>query len=279
MSAWFGEHPYLRVEQRHVDPLPDTGRAAVGECRLNRDHGIQAREEVRERDPRFLRLPRRIARQVHDAAHPLDHEVVPRTAGVRAVLAEPGDRAVDEPRIEAMQAVVVEAELPQTADLEVLDEHVGAGRELPDDGLAFGPAQIDGDRALASIGGMEIRGVASAVGVVDRGRTPLARVVAAEALDFHDRRAEVREHLTGPGTGQDARELDHLQAAERRRCRLRHGLGAVIEWPTLQGRTVTLLITGGVTGLLMAPSSPAVVRVSAMASTVVIPDVTLAKMT
>ena len=42
---------------------------------------------------------------------------------------------------------------------------------------------------------------------------------------------------------------------------------------------VTFFITGGVTGLLSAPSSPSVVGRSAMASTTDMPDVTFAKMT
>ena len=46
-----------------------------------------------------------------------------------------------------------------------------------------------------------------------------------------------------------------------------------------QGRTVTVLMTCGVTGLLIAPSSPSVVRASAMASTAGMPEVTLANIT
>jgi hypothetical protein len=45
------------------------------------------------------------------------------------------------------------------------------------------------------------------------------------------------------------------------------------------GRIVTFVIFGGVTGLLIAPSSPRVVGVSASASTTLMPLVTLAKMT
>ena len=48
---------------------------------------------------------------------------------------------------------------------------------------------------------------------------------------------------------------------------------------TAYGRTVTVLITGGVIGLLMPPSSPRVVGVSAIASTVDMPLVTCAKIT
>ena len=45
------------------------------------------------------------------------------------------------------------------------------------------------------------------------------------------------------------------------------------------GRTVTFVIFSGVTGRLIAPSSPSVVGTPARASTTFRPDVTLAKMT
>ena len=70
--------------------------------------------------------------------HALDDEVVAGALGVRAVLAEAGDRAVDEARVDARDARVVEPVLREPADLEVLDEHVGLPREIAHESLPFG---------------------------------------------------------------------------------------------------------------------------------------------
>ena len=141
----------------------------------------------------------------------MGHEVIARARGVGAALAEAGHRAVDQARVLLAQACVIEAELGESADLEVLDQHVRARRELSHDAPALLGFEIELDRALAAIGGVEIGGAEmAAVSRFDEGRTPAARIVAgAFALDLDDVGAEVGEHLPGPGARQDAGELDH----------------------------------------------------------------------
>ena len=109
------------------------------------------------------------------------------------------------------QARVIEAELGQSADLEILDQHVGAGGELAHDALAFRGLEIELDRAFAAVGGMEIGGAEMpAVGRLDERRPPAAGIVAgALALDLDDVGAEIGENLPGPGPRQDAGKLEH----------------------------------------------------------------------
>ena len=80
--------------------------------------------------PARVRLAVGRAGQVHEAAHALRHQVVAGARRIGAGLAEAGDRAVDQARVVAREARIVEAELGEPADLEVLDQHVGARGEL-----------------------------------------------------------------------------------------------------------------------------------------------------
>ena len=159
----------------------------------------------------------RHAGQVHEAAHALRHQVVAGALGVRPVLAEAGDRAIDQPRAFGAQALVVEPELGEPADLEVLDQDVGFGRQLLDDALAFLAFEVDFDRALAAIGGMEI-GRADMAGRrrLQRREGPTTRIVTgALALDLDDVGAKIGQRLPGPGTGQNAGKFKDADTRER----------------------------------------------------------------
>ena len=161
------------------------------------------------------------AGQAHEAAHALRHQVI---AGARRVgpgLAEAGDRAVDQPRALGREARIVEAELLEAADLEVLEQHVGARRELLDDALALGGLEVELDRALAAIGAVEIGGAQmAAVGRRHERRAPAAGVVAgALALDLDHVGAEIGQNLAGPRPGQDAGKLENAHTGQRTRHR------------------------------------------------------------
>ncbi|MCY1555112.1 hypothetical protein D9M68_917440 [compost metagenome] len=107
--------------------------------------GVYACQQVRDRDPRFHRFAGGVAGDAHQAAHALENEVIPGQGRVGAVLAEAGDRAVDQARIDLPQAVVVQPVARQRADLVVLDQHVGIPGQLDDERLAFRCGQVDGD--------------------------------------------------------------------------------------------------------------------------------------
>src|SRR6185312_141102 len=113
-----------------------------------------AGEDVGYRHARARRLGE--AGDAHEAADALRHQVVAGARRVRPGLAEAGHRAIDQPGAFALEAVVIEPELLEAADLEVLDQHVRARRELLDDALAVGGLEIKLDRPLAAIGAVEI---------------------------------------------------------------------------------------------------------------------------
>src|SRR5690606_3414387 len=132
------------------------------------------------------------------------------------ILSEAGDRAIDQPRVDRLQAVIVEPVLLQAVELEVLDQHVGGGGAPAHRLRAFRRGEIDGDRALAPVGRVIIGGrQVLAVRPGYEGRTQFARVVAAvRVLDLDHVRAEVGQHLAGPRTGKDAGELDDADTGE-----------------------------------------------------------------
>ena len=75
------------------------GVLALLERRGDGERGIGAGEHVGEGDTEPGRLAVRIAGDVHDAAHALHQQVVAGAGLVGAVLAEAGDRAIDQPRV------------------------------------------------------------------------------------------------------------------------------------------------------------------------------------
>ena len=107
----------------------------------------------------------------------------------------------------------------EAADLEILDQHVRPGGELPDHAPSLLVVEIELDRALAAVGGMKIGGVEmAAVGRFHEGRTPAAGIVAGPlALDLDHIGAEIGENLPGPGPRQDAGELNYAKSGQRPR--------------------------------------------------------------
>jgi hypothetical protein len=117
------------------------------------------------------------------------------------------------------EALVVEPELGEPADLEVLDQHIRARGELAHGAAAVLALEIELDRALATVRRMVIGGTeVAAVGALNERRSPSPRVVAgALALDLDHVGAEVGQHLSGPRPGEDAGELEHAKTGERTR--------------------------------------------------------------
>ena len=166
--------------------------------------------------------PSGVAGEVHDAAHALRHQVVAGARGIGAGLAEAGDRAIDQAGVFLAQAGIIETELGKPADLEILDQHVRARRELAHDAAPFLALEIELDRALAAIGSVEIGGSEmAAVGRLDEGRSPAAGVVSgALAFDLDDVGAEIGQNLPRPRTCQNAGKFEHAYSGQGTRHRL-----------------------------------------------------------
>ena len=107
VGAEVGQHRDLRVEQGHVDVLAATGRVAVAQRGQDRDRRVHAGEQVGDGHADLLRPAAgavvALAGHAHQAAHALDRVVVAGAVAVGAGLAEAGDRAVDEARLQREQ--------------------------------------------------------------------------------------------------------------------------------------------------------------------------------
>ena len=150
----------------------------------------------------------------HHPAHPLHDVVVARARRVGARLAEPGDRTVDQPRVDLGEGGVVEPVFLQPAKLEVFDQDVRVRRQTAHGGAPLLGTEIGGDRAFAPVAAVEIGGRSVAVAVDER-RAPGARVVARRGFHLDHIRPEIGQCLTGPGAGQNTREFEDLQPVER----------------------------------------------------------------
>src|SRR6185437_3780532 len=147
--------------------------------------------------------------QAQEAAQPLPDDVVARPLRVRPVPPHARDRAIDQARIELREPRIADAELVGDTGTEILDEHIGVGDELLDDGTALRVAQIEGEAALAAIEGAIHRRVAAAL-------IPAAKRIATfRVFDLDDLGAEIGEELSGIGPGDETRRLDHAIAGKR----------------------------------------------------------------
>ena len=166
--------------------------------------------------PDLHRRAVREAGEVHHAGLGLDDEVVARAVRLGAGLAEAGDRAVHEPRVQPGERLVPEAELVHRSRPEVLEEHVALARERLKDLASLGRLEVQGDALLVAVDRHEVRRLA-----LDE-RRPAARVVAlAGLLDLDDLGAHVTEHHGAEGTGEDAGEVENADTGEGR-LTLRH---------------------------------------------------------
>ena len=226
-----GQHGHAHVQQGHVDVLALA--CAVGGVVAHVQRGqdgvacVQAGEQVDDGHTHAHGAAAGgvvcMAGDAHQARHGLHHQVVACALGIGAVLAKAGDGAVDEPWVENPQAFMVQPVLLEAADLEVLHHDVRLQRHLLDEPLALGSGHVDGDRALVAIAGREVAGLVGvvALGILQKGRAPLARVVAqAWALHLHHICTQVCQHLRAPGARQNARQVKDSDTGQRaRRCR------------------------------------------------------------
>ena len=195
------------VVERDLDPLAATGDERGEHARRR---GI-AGQDVDDRDADLQRRPVCLAGYRHQAALGLDHEVV---AG--PLVAEARDGAVDELGVLAPEPLVAGAEPVGDSRPEVLDDDVGAPGEASKRLLRLRAREVERDAPLAPVDREEIGGLASHVG-----RAPRARLVTvARSLDLDHVGAEVGEQHRAVRPREDAREVEHADAVERRHPRI-----------------------------------------------------------
>ena len=102
------------------------------------------------------------------------------------------------------------AQLVGAAELEVLDQDVGLGRQLAHQRQAGLVLQVDGHRALVAVAAVEVGGV-----VLPDAQSPVAGVVAALGVLHLDHvGAQVGQGLAAQGAGHHARQVEHAHAGQ-----------------------------------------------------------------
>src|SRR5664279_5715001 len=105
------QHKNLRLQQRGLHPLAFARNLALQQCGENAGGAEQSRGEVRHGNADPHRALVRRAGDRHQPAHALRDLIEAGTLVVEAVLAEAGNAAIDDARIDFANAVVIDAEL------------------------------------------------------------------------------------------------------------------------------------------------------------------------
>ena len=159
------QYRHAHVEQTHIDMLTLAGAVAHLDGRQNRTTGVNAGKQIRQGHAHALRAAAGcafgFAGDAHHAAHGLDHQIVTSALGVGPGLAEAGDGAINQARIECVHTGVVQTVMRQAADLEVFDQDVALQGQLLDQSLALRLGNVDRYRAFVAVAGGEIAGVRS----------------------------------------------------------------------------------------------------------------------
>src|SRR5207244_6896412 len=106
--------------------------------------------EVRDGNADPHRTLARRAGDRHQPAHALRDLIEAGTLVVGAVLAEPGDAAVDDARIDLAYALVIDAKLRLHVGAEALDHDVGLFCKTPEHFHPFRVLEVEGHRALVA---------------------------------------------------------------------------------------------------------------------------------
>jgi hypothetical protein len=208
-----------RREQVDLDVRAASAALAAGERREHADRGVAPGQQVRDGDADLRRPALRRAGDRHQPGARLREQVEPRRRRVGAGSAESGHGRRDEPRVRLAHRGERESEALEHAGREVLDDDVRARRETPDRLRAGGTRQVERDRLLVAIDAQVVRGHAAARVVR---RPPGARHVAlGRVLHLDDAGAEVGEEHRAERPREDAGEVQHEHARERRA----HGRG------------------------------------------------------
>ena len=184
------------------------------------DRCVEAGEQIADRQTDFdgagAGLAIRPPRHAHQPAHALDEEIIAAARRIRPGVAEAGDGAIDQARVEPRKRGIVQAIAGERPGLEVLNHDVGFGGHAPDNVGALGLGEIHGDAALVAVGAQIIGRVGDAIGALNKRRPPGPCVVAsARPLDLPDLGPEIAENLRRPGAGEYPRQVENLQSAQR----------------------------------------------------------------
>src|SRR5207244_3072880 len=140
------------------------------------------------------------AGNAHESAQRLHCEVIARALSQGPCPAKAGNGTDDKPGIDRQQVFRGQAKLNGARSFEVLDQHVAALDQLPEQVRSFWFGKIERDRPLVAIAREEV-----GAQFTEERRPPFTGLVSlARPLDLDHLRAEVAQHLATKWPGKDA---------------------------------------------------------------------------
>ena len=128
-------------------------------------------------------------------------------------MAEAGDRAINQPRIDRRERTVADAEFVHHAGAKIFHHHVGLCRELFDDRDRFWLREVERQAALVAVDRLPARRETALRPFAAQRRA--THILALAPLHLDDVSAEERELVARIGPRQHLREVENLYAFER----------------------------------------------------------------
>src|SRR5262245_27349862 len=203
-----------RLQHRDIDELALAAALAPkqrrSDCKSSRDasHGVGHRIA----DPQRRRLL--ISGYAHDAREALNDLVVGGVELERTVLAETGNRTIDQVRPHLFQRRIAELKPLHDAGTEVLNHHTRRGDETTKNVAAFRSLQVERERPLTSV--LSQKRCAHMGTIERRIGTELARQIArARHLDFDHIGAELGKLIAAEGAGQHIGQVEDAHTRQK----------------------------------------------------------------
>ncbi|MGY4334582.1 hypothetical protein ACVWWG_008999 [Bradyrhizobium sp. LB7.2] len=201
------EHEDLGLQQRSLYPLA-LARDLALQQRGEDAHGAeQARGEVGDGNADPHRAFARRTGDRHQSAHALRDLIEARPLVVGPVLAEAGDAAIDDARVDLAQALIVDAELLLHVGTEIFHHDVGLGGEALEHGKPALVLQVQRHRPLVAMQILEI-------GAPPRPARLFAAGILGQRVDLDHAGAPVRELPHAGGPGPDAGQIEYGEARQ-----------------------------------------------------------------
>ena len=147
---------HLRVHQSNVDMLPLSAATAVEQSRQNPYRCIKPAYHIGDANAHFHGHAIWRAGQAHDAAKTLRHQIIARLVAIGTRLPIARKRAINQRGIGPAQCFCIQPVFLQPAGFEVLNQHIGARRQLADQPLPLCCGDVHCNRLLVAIGCHEV---------------------------------------------------------------------------------------------------------------------------
>ena len=163
----------LRFEERCLDTLTCPGAPACNQRQQDGLIAVHRGADIAHRNARSCRRRAGRSRHVHDADESLHDRIVRRLIPARPAVAESGNRAIDEARVDLAHNFVINAKTLRHAASVIFDQYVGGPAQFEQGLEAFRGFQIEHDRALVTIDRQKFGAL-----IVPEGRAPRTHRVA-----------------------------------------------------------------------------------------------------